>query len=139
MKWHIICLVTIFSLTINPIECASPLATDRGPFCVPSVVTAPASRYSGNCLSAWVRWWAVVWVYGACPGRVTLCRWKLTWRWVHLLSRKKKPAQQGKPVPSNSSTSPVTASGKTVALNQSSILSRLARPQLRQRGTVVFL
>ncbi len=115
MKWHIVCLVTIFSLAVNPIECASPLRTDRGAFCIPSVVTVPASDHSGNSLFSWVHWRAVMWAYGACPGRVTLCRWKLTWRWVHLLSRKKRATKKGKPVPSNSSTNPVVASGKTVA------------------------
>ena len=114
MKWHIVCLVTIFSLAVNPIECASLLGTDYDAFSIPSVVTVPASDHSGNSLFSWMRWRAVVWAYGACPGRVTLCRWKLTWRWVHLLSRKKRPTKKGRPVPSNSRIHPVTAFGKTV-------------------------
>lgn len=115
MKWRIVCLATIFLLTVNPIECASPLRTDREASYVSSMVTVPAPHHSGNYLSTWVCWQAVVWAYGACPGRVTLCRWKLTWRWVHSLSRKKRPAKKRKPVPTNSCTRPVTVPGETVA------------------------
>ena len=115
MKWHATCLVTIFLLVVSPIEYASLPVTDRGPFCAPFVITVPASHHSDSYLLLWVHWSAVVWAYGACPGRVTLCRWKLTWRWGHSLSREKRPTKKGRPVPANSRTSPAPASGKTVA------------------------
>jgi len=113
MKWHVICLVTIFLVTVDPIECVSPLAIDQEPFYAPFTITVLASHHSGNDLFLWTHWSAMVWLYGACPGRVTLCRWKLTWRWA--FSRKKRPTKKGRPVPANSRSSPTPVSGKTVA------------------------
>ena len=123
MKWHVICLVTIFLLAVNPIECTNPLTTERGALCAPFTITVLASHHGVNYLLWWTHWSAVVWAYGAChfgrlsawPGRVTLCRWKLTWRWGHSLSRKKRPTKKGGPVSSPSRTSPASASGKTAA------------------------
>jgi len=115
MKWHVICLVTIFLLAVNPIECTNPLTTERGALCVPFTITVPASHHDVNYLFSWTQWSAVVWAYGACPGRVTLCRWRLTWRWAHLFSRKKRPTKKGRPVPENSRTSPAPVSDKTAA------------------------
>jgi len=111
MKWHVICLVTIFLLAVDPIECASPLATERGPFYAPFAITVLASHYGVNYLFWWAHWSAVVWAHGACPGRVALCRWKLTRRWP--FSRKKRPIEKGRPVPANSHTGSAPVSGKT--------------------------
>lgn len=102
MKWHIICLVTIFLLAVGPIECASPPATNCGPFCAPVVITVPASHYSDDYLFSWARWSAVVSVYGACPGRVTLCRWRLKWRWCGSFSRRRHPTKRHRSMTSGS-------------------------------------
>jgi hypothetical protein len=115
MKWHVICLVTIILPVISPIKCASLPVTDRGPFCAPFVITVPASHHSDSYLLLWVHWSAVVWAYGACPRQVTLCRWKLRWRWGHSLSRKNRLVKKRQPVPANSRTSPASASSKMVA------------------------
>lgn len=115
MKWHIICLITIFLLTVNPIGHASPLAAGRESFCLSLAITAPVFHHNDNCLLLWVHWSVVVWVYGACPGRVTLCRWRLTWRWRHSSSQEKHPTEKSKPISANSRTNTARASGKTVA------------------------
>lgn len=115
MKWHVVCLVTIFLLAVNPIECTNPLTTERGALCAPFTITVLASHHGVNYLFWWTHWSAVVWAYGACLGRVTLCHWKLTWRWGHSLSRKKRPTKKDEPVSSHSRTSPASASGTTAA------------------------
>ena len=50
MKWHAVCLITIFLLTVNPIGSALPLATERGPFCAPFAITVLASHHGVNHL-----------------------------------------------------------------------------------------
>jgi len=115
MKWHVICLVTIFLLAVNPVECTNPLTAKSGALCAPFTITVPAFHHGVNYWFWWTHWSAVVWAYGACPARVTLCRWKLTWRWGHSLSRKKRPVKKGEPVSSHSRTSAASASGKTAA------------------------
>jgi hypothetical protein len=115
MKWHVICLGTIFLLAVNPIECASSLTTGLEPFSAPFVISVSASHPGVNDLFVWTQWSAVVWAYGACPGRLTLCSWKLTWRLGRSSSRKKHPTQKGGPVPSRSRPHPAPTSGGTVA------------------------
>ena len=66
MKWHVICLVTIFLLAVNPIECASQLTIERGAFCSPFTITVPASHHGVNYLFWWAHWSAAVLAYGAC-------------------------------------------------------------------------
>jgi hypothetical protein len=102
MKWHVICLVTILSLYVNPIGFASAPAAANVPFSASFVVTIPASHQNVNYFFRWTHWQVVVWAYGACPGRVTLCRWRLRWRWGHLSSRKRHPTKRRRPVPPGS-------------------------------------
>ena len=94
MKWHIICLVAILSLYVNPIGFPSPPATASDPFDASFVVTVPASRQNVNCFFWWVHWQVVVSVYAARPGRVTLCRWRLKWRWCRSFSRRRHPTKR---------------------------------------------
>ena len=110
MKWHIICLVTIFLLAVNPIEHAGPLATEQEPFRAPFTITVSAFHHGDCYLFWWAHWSAVVLAYGVCPGRVTLCRWRLMWR-----RRRSSSRQKRKPVPADCHTSPVSVSGETAA------------------------
>lgn len=102
MNWHIICLVAILSLYVNPIEFSGPPATANDPFDGSFVVTVPASRQNVDCFFWWIHWQAVVSVYGARPGRVTLCRWRLRWRWCGSSSRKRHPTKRRRSVTSGS-------------------------------------
>lgn len=88
MKWHIICLVTITLLAANPIEFVNDLATDYKPSEAQLVITNPVSRQGVDYLFLWTHWQAVMGAYGACPGRVTLCRGGLVWQRIFSLSRK---------------------------------------------------
>ena len=88
MKWHIICLVTISLLAVNPIEFVNELTTDYGPSEAQLAIITPVSRQGVDYLFLWTHWQAVMGVYGACPGRVTLCRGGLVWQRIFSLSRK---------------------------------------------------
>jgi hypothetical protein len=99
MKWQVICLVTVLLMSVGPGGFVSPLVADHS---VSFVIAAPASDHVGGCLFLWTHWSAVVLAYGACPGRLTLCRWRLRWRWERLSSQKKHPGQRCPSVPSGS-------------------------------------
>ena len=74
MKWHVICLVTILLLTGKPIT-AADLPTADHEHSGPAFGVPAAASHSDSCgLCSWTCWSAVVEAYGACPGRVTLCR-----------------------------------------------------------------
>jgi len=88
MKWHIICLVTISLLAINPIEFIDEWATDYEPSEAQLAIITPVSRQGIDYLFLWTHWQVVMGVYGACPGRVTLCRGGLVWKRIFSLSRK---------------------------------------------------
>jgi hypothetical protein len=90
MKWHILCLITIILLNVNPVESTSQGAAAPGPDAVWFVSAVQTSDRDVNCLLRWAHWSAVALMYGACPGRVTLCRWTLRWQWRRPLSRKKR-------------------------------------------------
>jgi len=123
MKWHVICLVTIFLLAVSPIECTNPLTTERGALCAPFTITMLASHHGVNYLLWWTHWSAVVLAYGAChfgrlsawPERVTLCRWRLVWRRRRSSSREKRRSKKGKPIPADCHPSPLSASGEPAA------------------------
>ena len=102
MNWHIICLVAILSLYVNPIGFSGPSATANDPFDGSFAVTVPASRQNVNCFFRWIHWQAVVSVYAARPGRVTLCRWRLKWRWCGSFSRRRHPTKRRRSVTSGS-------------------------------------
>ena len=124
MKWHIICLITIFLLFVNPVKVASLQGTGHESFSASSVVAVGASQHGISSLFMEAHWQAVVWVYGACPGRVTLCRWKLTWRRIRSSHRKKPSSGKGGSVPSASSPDAphsTTAAGGTVARTDSEL------------------
>jgi len=118
MKWHVICLVTIFLLAVNPIEHAGPPATEQEPFRAPFSITVSAFHHGDSYLLWWAHLSAAVLAYGAChlgrlsacPGRVTLCRWRLVWRRRRSSSRKKRRSKKGKPIPADCHASPVSAS-----------------------------
>jgi hypothetical protein len=98
MKWHILCLITIVLLNLNPI--ASPnlgTATQK-----PGAVLVLSPDRDAHSFVWWARWSAVVLAYGARPGRVTLCRWALRWQWRPAPSRKKRPVKKGIPPPAES-------------------------------------
>jgi hypothetical protein len=99
MKWHVIFLVTILLLAMEPITAADLPSADHeysGPtFRVPGA--APHADLWG--LHVWTCWSAVVAAYGACPGRVTLCRWQLVLRWRPTSPRKRRQAKGGTPAP----------------------------------------
>ena len=118
MKWHTICLATILLLAVNPIEFASALANDREPYEAQLVTTTPTSDHGLNYLFLWAHWQAVMGTYGACRGRVTLCRWGRVWRWGRSPSRKKRSREKRKPASSSSPpdrASSATTSGETEA------------------------
>ncbi len=88
MKWHIICLVTISLLAVNPIEFVNEQATDNEPSEVQLAIITPVSRQGIDYLFLWTHWQIVMGVYGACPGRVALCRGGLVWKRIFSLSSK---------------------------------------------------
>jgi hypothetical protein len=111
MKWHIICLVVIFLLLVNPIEAASQRGTGREPCRVLGMVTIRGSSHGVSGLFIVAHWQAVVWVYGAChlgrlsawSGRVTLCRWQLVGQWGRV-PRRKPSTKRGSVTPTESSS-----------------------------------
>jgi hypothetical protein len=95
MKWHILCLITIVLLNLNPI--ASPnlgTATQK-----PGDVLVLSPDRDAHPFVWRAHWSAVVLAYGVRPGRVTVCRWTLRWRWGPAPSRKKHPVKKGTPPP----------------------------------------
>lgn len=90
MKWHIVCLITIILLNVNPVASTSQGAAAPGPDEVWFVRTGQTSDRDVNCLLRWAHWSAVALACGAYPGRVTLCRWTLRWQGRRPLSRKKR-------------------------------------------------
>lgn len=79
MKWHLICLLTVL-LSLNPVQ-----AMDGATAVCPAASAGPqvsgSSRQSNTPWHAlFLDWQAIVLAYGALPGRVTLCRWRLVWR-----------------------------------------------------------
>lgn len=131
MKWHVICLTVILLLSVNPTRVASRLATDHDPFTTTGLntnrasymITTPISHHGVSEWLAWFHWQAVVLAYGAWhfgraqdgPGRVTLCRWKLSWRRVRLRWKRRR-TRQGDRAPSGSrSDEPRSASGDTAS------------------------
>jgi len=89
MKWPVICLVTILWLSGKPITHLDTLTAEHESSRPVVMLSASVSDAAVGFLGAWVRWWAVVGDYGACPGRVTLCRWRST------SSRKERPTRRG--------------------------------------------
>lgn len=103
MRWHIICLVVTMLLTSKPITAADLSMEDHEHSMPLLVVSASAAHSDIQGLFSWAYWSAVVWAYGACPGRVMLCRWKPT------SSRKKRQARRGTPVPAGKKAAPAVA------------------------------
>ena len=99
MKWHILCLITIILLNVNPVESTGQEAAAPGPDDVWFVSAATTSDRDVNCLLWWARWSAVALAYGARPGRVTVCHWTLRWQWGPAHSRRKRPVKKGTPPP----------------------------------------
>jgi len=109
MKWHVICLVAILLLTAKPITAADlPMADQtrsRSAFVVPA-----AASHSDICgLFSWLCWSAVVGAYGACPGRVTLCRWQPA------PSCPRRQARRGTPVPAGKKPAPAVVEPESSA------------------------
>lgn len=95
MKWHILCLITIVLLNLNPIASPNLGTATRKPGDV--LVLSPDS--DAHPFVWWARWSDVVLAYGARPERVTVYRWTLRWRRKSAPSRKKRPVKKGTPPP----------------------------------------
>lgn len=110
MKWHIVCLIAILLLAIQPITVASLPPANQGCFNASLAVLVSASHHPIVWgLSWWTSWSTVVWAYGACPGRVTLYRRSPT------SARKKRRHQKERSTPAHGHARPMPASGKTAA------------------------
>jgi len=103
MKWHVICLVTILLLTAKPITAADLPPADHEHSGPALGVPAAASHSDSWGLCSWTCWSAVVEAYGACPGRVTLCRRRAT------SSRKERQVKRGIPAPAGTQAAPPVA------------------------------
>jgi hypothetical protein len=98
MKWHIICLITICWLLVSPVEATASLAvapTQCGgwqgtslPGLFPTIKASQTPAEDAE-LWLWAYWQGVVWAYGACAGRVTLCNLRVVWRWRGWSGQKK--------------------------------------------------
>ena len=95
MKWHIMCLVTVFLLFVSPIRATDVQGAGRD---TPSVSSAITVRgvFHHDSIDRRVEalWQAVVLAYGAYGGRVTLCRWRLRYRHGRPSSRNEHPIEE---------------------------------------------
>jgi hypothetical protein len=137
MKWHIVCLIVIVLLLVNPIELAGLEGKGHEPSSGPSVVAVGAARHNVDDLFMVARWQAVVWAYGACPRRLTLCRWQLACRRARSRHGKKPSTKQGGLIASAASSGEPQAVSATAKADQGRIPLRLVvRPGviLTQKG-----
>jgi len=100
MKWYILCLITIILLNVSPVESTSQGAAASGPDDVRFVSAVPTSDRDVNCLLWRAHWSAIALAYGACPGRVTSCRWALRGQRRRPPSRKKRLLRKENSAPS---------------------------------------
>lgn len=107
MKWHVICLVTVVLMSVGPIEFASPPTAIDVSYGSMVAVTVSSFHQSASWSVLWAHWQAIMWVYGAWPEHVTLCRWKLRWRWYRSLSRRKQRSRKRRPALSGFQPSPL--------------------------------
>jgi hypothetical protein len=108
MKWHIICLITISLLNVKPITIDLPIE-DHAQVRSALVVLAATPHADIQGLWMWRCWLAVVEAYGACPGQVTLCRWRLVAGRKSTSSRKKRQTRRGASAPVGKKTAPPLA------------------------------
>jgi len=101
MKWHIICLIAIWWSLVNPIEGDAPSAITQilPGFAHSAAMPTPSHRISS--LFLWSEWQATLWLYGACPGRVNLCRWRLKPRRPRSTKHKKQLGKRHGSTPSS--------------------------------------
>jgi hypothetical protein len=137
MKWHVICLVITLWLTVKPITAANLSMADHEHPRPSLVVSAFASHSDIGGLFPWTCWSAVVWAYGACPSRVTLCGSRPT------PPGKERQAGRGRPAPAGKTAAQSVAelepSGETPVVPEGSgriPLQMVLRPGvlLTQRG-----
>jgi hypothetical protein len=99
MKWHILCLITIVLVNLNPIALLNPGMATRKPGNVRPVGRGMSSDCDAQTGVWWAGWLDIVWAYGARSGRVTLCRWTLRWQWRPAPSQKKRAVKKRTPPP----------------------------------------
>ncbi len=109
MKWHVICLVITMLLTVEPNTTASLSMADHERARSTHVVSAATSHSDIQGLFSWACWSAVVWAYGACPKRATLCRWTLMPRRRPTSARRKRQAKRGRLAPVDQKVAPAVA------------------------------
>jgi len=88
LKWHIICLFVIGWSLVYPMT--RDYAAGHTPLPVAAVYQAAPGCDGPQSAWSWeAAWQATIWGYGACPGRVTLCRW-----WLQRARGSTTPRQQ---------------------------------------------
>jgi hypothetical protein len=114
MKWHVICLAITMLLTVRPITAANLSQADHERSRPALVVSASASHSDIQGLLPWACWSAVVWAYGACPDRATLCCWPLMPRWrpTRPGGRGKRQVKSGTPAAVGQTSAPAVAERK---------------------------
>ena len=125
MKWHIVCLIVIGWSLVHPIEGGHPSAIAR---VLPRVIHTTATLSCDRLCSdrfLWAEWQAIMWLYGACPGRVILCRWQLKRWWFRSAKQKKgsdkgsdsRPSSHSSAQRNSTSTSATAAEATTITAN----------------------